>query len=285
MAGPLFRELVSSEGVTTAAGCFDPFSARIAVEAGFGVVYMTGNGASAVRLGSPDVGLMTLTEMADQAGRMAAAVDVPLIADADTGFGGALSVIRTVEAYERAGVAALHLEDQAMPKRCGHLEGKELVGVAEHAGRIRAAVDARSPSGPVIIGRTDAVSVEGTEAAIERAVAYGEAGADMLFVEGLPDEGAIKAAVGVLGDWPLVYAWVEGRGPELTASQLGDLGIKVVIFPITAVLSTLANLRRLYATLRADGNPVAMAEQMATFDEFNDFMGAARAAEIESRYT
>ena len=271
--------------MVSAAGCYDPFSARIAAEAGFDVVYMTGNGASAARLGSPDVGLMTLPEMADQAGRIAAAVEVPLVADADTGFGGVLNVVRTVQSYERAGVAAMHLEDQAMPKRCGHLAGKELVTTEEHVGRIRAAVDARTPSGPLVIGRTDAVSVEGTQAAIERAVAYGEAGADMLFVEGLPDESSITEAAQQLGDRPLVYAWVEGKGPELTSRQLGELGVSLVIFPITAVLATLANLRTLYSTLHREGSPSSLMADMATFEEFNDFIGVAAAAELEERYS
>ena len=286
MPGPVgLRELLAADDVVAAAGCYDAFSARVAAAAGFEAVYMTGNGASAVRLGSPDVGLMTLTEMADQAGRMAAAVDVPLIADADTGFGGPLSVIRTVETYGRAGVAALHLEDQAMPKRCGHLAGKQLIGAAEHAGRIRAAVDARGAEGPLVIGRTDAVSVEGVESAIDRAISYGEAGADLLFVEGLPDVESISRAVEVLGDWPLVYAWVEGKGPQLTVSQLGELGIRVVIFPLTAILSTLANLGNLYAALRRDGSPASMMDAMATFEEFNEFMGTVAASDRESRYT
>lgn len=278
------RELLATGEVVVAAGCFDPLSARVAADAGFEVVYMTGNGTSAVRLGKPDVGLLTLTEMADQAGRIAAAVDVPLIADADTGYGNPLNVIRTVEAYERAGVAAMHLEDQVMPKKCGHLEGKQLVPAAEHAAKVRAAADARSDDGVLVIARTDAVSVEGVDSAINRARSYGEAGADILFVEGLPTEADITNVVAELGDWPLVYAWVEGRGPQLRPDQLADLGIRIVIFPITALLSTVANLQRTYRTLLREGTPTSMLADMASFEDYSDFMGASEAAALEEKY-
>ena len=276
----------SGSNVVVAAGCMDPLSARVAEAAGFEVVYMTGNGASAVRLGKPDVGLMTLPEMADQAGRIVDAVSVPVIADADTGYGNQLNVIRTVQTYGRAGVAALHLEDQKMPKRCGHLAGKELVPTAEHAAKIRAAVAAAAatPSGPVVIGRTDAVSVEGVGAAIARARAYGEAGADVVFVEGLPDKASIERSAKELSDWPLAFAWVEGKVPPLTPVQLGELGVRLVIFPLTAVLATLHTLQRTYAQLRAEGTPLGMLAELATFDEFSEFMGAADAAALESRF-
>ena len=284
-AGERLAELLATEEVIVAPGCFDPLSARVAEAAGFEAVYMTGNGASAARLGRPDVGLLTLTEMADQAGRIADAVSVPLIADADTGYGNPLNVIRTVRAYERAGVAALHLEDQAMPKRCGHLEGKQLVTLDEHAAKVAAAAAARGPAGPLLIGRTDAVSVEGLGPALERAMAYGEAGADLLFVEGLATESDISATAAALDRWPLVFAWVEGKVPPLTPEQLGSLGVRLVIFPLTAVLATLRTLQRTYATLLADGTPSGMIEDMATFGEFSSFMGADDAAALEQRFS
>lgn len=278
-------ELLAGDEVVVAPGCFDPFSARVAESAGFGAVYMTGNGASAVRLGRPDVGLLTLTEMADHAGRIADAVSVPLIADADTGYGNPLNVIRTVRAYERAGVAAMHLEDQRMPKRCGHLEGKQLVSVDEHAAKLAAAAAARGPAGPLLIGRTDAVSVEGVDAALARAIAYGEAGADLLFVEGLATEADISRAATALDGWPLVFAWVEGKVPPLTPARLGELGVSMVIFPLTAVLATLRTLERTYATLLAEGTPLGMTADMATFEEFSSFVGAEDAAALEERFS
>ncbi len=279
------RDLLAAPGAVVAAGCFDPLSARVAEAAGFDVVYMTGNGTSAVRLGRPDVGLLTLIEMADQAGRIVDAVEVPLIADADTGYGSPLNVIRTVRAYESAGVAALHLEDQQMPKRCGHLDGKQLVPMSEHVAKIRAAVAARSDVGPVIIGRTDAVSVEGVDTAIERARAYGEAGADVLFVEGLATEADIERAASELDRWPLAYAWLEGRGPQVAPARMGELGVGLVIYPLTAVLSTLASLKRTYSHLYEHGTPVGMLGDMATFEEFNEFMGAAEATELDERFS
>lgn len=281
----LLADAASSGAAVAAAGCPDPFTARIAREAGFDVVYMTGNGASAVRLGEPDVGLLTLPEMVDQASRIASAVDVPLVADADTGYGSALNVMRVVAEYGRGGVAAMHLEDQQMPKRCGHLEGKQLVDPLEHAGRIEAAVAASGGTGPLVIARTDALSAEGEIAAVERARLYGEAGADLLFVEGMQDAEQIARVAEELGRWPLVHAWVEGRSPDLTVAELGTLGVRLVIHPLTAVLSILASLRRTYERLLADGRPTALMEDLATFEQFNDFMGAEEAALTEARYS
>ncbi len=282
------RNMVTGEregaGAVVAAGCFDALSARVAEAAGFETVYMTGNGTSAVRLGGPDVGLLTMSEMVDSAQRIADAVRVPLIADADTGYGGILNVIRTVEAYRRAGVAALHLEDQELPKRCGHLGGKSLVSTRDHASRISAAVSARGADGPLIIGRTDAVSVEGVASAIERARAYGEAGADLVFVEGLGTADEIAHAADELADWPLAFAWVDGRSPQLTAVELGGLGVDLVIYPLTAVLSTLANLKATYGHLATHGTSVGSPTPSATFEEYNDFLGVSRAAAIEQRF-
>jgi 2-methylisocitrate lyase-like PEP mutase family enzyme len=277
------RELLGSGDPIAAPGCFDPFSARIAEAAGFDVVYMTGNGASAVRTGRADVGLMTAEEMSDQAGRIVDAVSVPLIADADTGYGGPLNVIRTVRSYERAGVAAMHLEDQALPKRCGQLGGARLVEPDEHAARIRAAVAARSSAdGIVIIGRTDSVGVEGIDAAIDRAKAYGEAGSDVLFVEGLATVEEITRVGEALSDWPLLYPWVDGRSPQITAAELGELGYAIVIYPATAILSVTATLRAVYADLSEHGVPSAHSSiDAASLDDYSEFLGASEAADIE----
>ncbi len=278
------RDLLDGPAPVVAAGCADPFSARLAEAAGFEALHLTGNGASAVRLGRPDVGLMTLTEMADQAARVVDAVAVPVVADADTGYGNPLNVIRTVQLYERAGVAALHLEDQVMPKRCGHMVGKQLVPAAEHAAKVAAAAAARTRPDLVIIGRTDALPVEGLEATLDRARAYGRAGADVLFVEGLADEASIRRTAEELSDWPLMFAWVEGKVPPLTPAELGDLGVRLVIFPITGMLATMRALERAYRRLRADGTSVGFADDLATLDEFNSFMGADEAAALEARF-
>ena len=281
----LLHAAEASGGAVAAAGCQDPFSARIARSVGFDVLYMTGNGTSAVRLGAPDVGLLTVTEMADQAARIAASVDAPLVADADTGYGGVLNVIQTVELYARAGVAAMHLEDQRMPKRCGHLAGKQLVDPAEHASRIKAAVVTSGETGPLIIARTDALSVEGFDAAIDRAHLYGEAGAHVVFVEGMADEAQIEYAAASLERWPLAHAWVEGRSPELTVGRLGELGVRLVIHPLTSILATLPALQHTYRRLLDDGSPLGIIDELASFEEFTDFMGASQAAEVERSFT
>ena len=177
------RELLARPGAIMAPGVADALNARLVKRHGFEAVYMTGAGTTAVRLGMPDVGLLTATEMIDNAGRIAEASGLPLIADADNGYGGVLNVRRTIQGYERAGVAGVHLEDQVIPKRCGHLAGKQLVPVDEAVAKIRAAADARTDPDFVLIARTDAIAVEGFDAALERAAKYREAGADVLFVE------------------------------------------------------------------------------------------------------
>ena len=181
-AGKL-RLLLEAPGLVMAPGVADGVMARIVAREGFDAIYMTGAGTAATRLGWPDIGLMTMTEMADNAGRIASACDLPTIADADTGYGGPLNVRRTVQAYESAGVAGLHMEDQQWPKRCGHLAGKTLVPAEEMVAKVRAACDARDDSNFVVIARTDAIAVEGFEKAMDRAKRYEDAGADVLFVE------------------------------------------------------------------------------------------------------
>ncbi|MFI5044812.1 MAG: oxaloacetate decarboxylase [Acidimicrobiales bacterium] len=278
------RELLGGDDLIVAPGCVDPFSARVAESVGFSAVYMTGNGASAVRLGRPDVGLMTMTEMVDQAGRIVDAVDVPVIADADTGYGNPLNVIRTVGAYERAGVAALHLEDQVTPKRCGQLDGTQLVPLDEHVTKIRAAVSARNNPDTVIIGRTDAVRAEGLQPALDRARAYRAAGADALFIEGLSTIAEVEEAVDICDGTPLVYPWVEGRSDSLGLDILEGLGVRVVIFPITAILATLRTLESVYSRLKENGTSVTFLDELATFEEYSSFVGAGEAFELEARF-
>src|SRR5690348_3319785 len=187
------RALLEAGQTIVAPGAFDPLSARLVEEAGFPAVYMTGFGTSAALIGRPDVGLLTMTEMAGNAGRIAACVDIPVIADADTGYGNPLNVIRTIGAYEAAGVAGIHIEDQVAPKKCGHMEGKQVIAASEMAQKVRAAVDARTDPDFVIIARTDARAVEGLQSAIERASRYLDAGADVLFVEAVVNEAEAAA--------------------------------------------------------------------------------------------
>jgi len=279
------RELLNSGQTIVAPGAFDPLAARLVEEAGFAAVYMTGFGTSAALLGRPDVGLLTMTEMADSAGRIAACVDTPLIADADTGYGNPLNVIRTVGAYEAAGVAGLHIEDQVAPKKCGHMEGKLIIGADEMAQKVKAAVDARTDPDFVIIARTDARAVEGLDRALDRARRYRDAGADVLFIEALVSEAEIEAAAAAFPDVPLLFNWAEGgKTPPVSLDRLTELGYRIVIFPIGTLLAATAAMRRILKEIATAGTPASLLGELPTFGEFTDFIGLSEVREIEQRY-
>src|ERR1700749_2550509 len=264
------RALLDSGQTIVAPGAFDPLSARLVEEAGFPAVYMTGFGTSAALLGRPDVGLLTMTEMAENAARIAACVDIPLIADADTGYGNPLNVIRTVGAYEAAGAAGIHIEDQVAPKKCGHLEGKQVIPADEMAQKVRAAVDARTDPDFVIIARTDARAVEGLDSALEGGRRYRDAGADALFIEALVSEAEIEAAVRAFPDVPLPFNWAEGgKTPPVGLSRLTELGYRIVIFPIATLLASTAAMRRILDEIAVAGTPAAILGELPSFGEFN----------------
>ena len=279
------RELLSRPGPLLAPGAYDALSARLVEQAGFDVVYMTGFGTTASLIGRPDVGLLTGTEMVDNARRIVAAVDVPVIADADTGYGNAINVLRTVQLYEQAGVAGVQLEDQVMPKKCGHMSGKALIGAGEMVGKIRAAVAARRDPDLVIIARTDAVAVDGLDAAIDRAKAFAEAGADLLFVEAPTTEADIaRVAEELRGVAPLVFNWAEGgRTPPLSRERIAELGFALVIYPIGTLLAATASIRTLLAGLRRDGVPPLSG--LPTFEEFTDLVGLPEVQRLEERFS
>ena len=279
------RELLNSGKTIVAPGAFDPLAARLVEEAGFAAVYMTGFGTSAALLGRPDVGLLTMTEMADSAGRIAACVDIPLIADADTGYGNPLNVIRTVGAYEGAGVAGLHIEDQVAPKKCGHMEGKLVISADEMAQKVRAAVDARTDPDFVIIARTDARAVEGLDSALDRARRYRDAGADVLFIEALVSEAEIEAAAAAFPGVPLLFNWAEGgKTPPVSLDRLTELGYRIVIFPIGTLLAATAAMRRILKEIATAGTPAAVLGELPTFGEFTDFIGLPEVRDLEQRY-
>jgi 2,3-dimethylmalate lyase len=281
---PRLRELLARPEPLVAPGAYDALSARLIEQAGFDVVYMTGFGSTASLVGRPDVGLLTGTEMVDNARRIAAAVDVPVIADADTGYGNAINVVRTVQAYEQAGVAGIHLEDQVMPKKCGHMSGKAVIPADEMAGKIRAAVAARRDPEFLLIARTDAAAVEGLDAAIARARAYADAGADVLFVEAPTSEDDIARVAGELrGVAPLVFNWAEGgRTPPIPLARIAELGFALVLFPIGTLLAATAGIQRLLASLRSDGVPDV--GDLPTFDGFTDLIGLPEIRDLESRF-
>jgi carboxyvinyl-carboxyphosphonate phosphorylmutase len=278
-------DATTSTGPLLAPGAYDALGARLVEQAGFDCVYMTGFGTAAGLLGRPDVGLLTQSEMLDNARRLAAAVDLPLIADADTGYGNPLNVIRTVQDYERAGVAGLHLEDQVMPKRCGHMTGKQVVSGEEMVAKVRAAVDARTDPDLLLIARTDARAPHGLDDALRRARAYREAGADMLFVEALEGVEEIELVARELADVPLLFNWVEGgRTPPLPYERLAELGFALVIFPIGALLTATAAVQHYLGAVRRAGSPLPVLDQLPGFDAFLDVIGLAEIGELEHRF-
>jgi carboxyvinyl-carboxyphosphonate phosphorylmutase len=279
------RTLLDSGELIVAPGAFDALSARLVEEVGFPAVYMTGFGTSAALIGRPDVGLLTMTEMAGNAGRMAACVDVPVIADADTGYGSPLNVIRTVGAFEAAGVAGIHIEDQVAPKKCGHLEGKLVIPAEEMAAKVRAAAEARTRSEFVIIARTDARAVEGLERAIERGRLYRAAGADVLFIEAVVSEAEAEEAVRAFPGVPLLFNWAEGgKTPPVSLPRLAELGYRIVIFPISALLAATAAIRAILLEIARAGTPAAALGELPTFGEFTDFIGLPQVLQAEQRY-
>ncbi len=277
------RELLAGPDPVMAPGVADPLFARLVVRHGFDAIYMTGAGTSAARLGMPDVGLLTMTEMVDNAARIAAVSELPLIADADNGYGGPLNVRRSIQEYERAGVAAVHLEDQVLPKRCGHLAGKQLIPVADMVAKIRAATDARRDDDFVLIARTDAIAVEGFEPALARAEAYREAGADVLFVEAPgPDQ---LAAINPRLQWPTLYNMAtSGKTPFLTRREIAALGFKLIIYPNWMMLAAIKAASAVLQTLRDDETIAAIAPDVPNFQQFFDLVGMQEVRALEERY-
>ncbi len=283
--GQSLRRLLESGEMVLAPGCYDALGARLVEEAGFVAAYMTGFGSAASRLGRPDVGLMTLTEMVDNARRIVAAVGIPVIADADTGYGNPINVIRTVHEYEAAGVAAIHIEDQVMPKKCGHMEGKQLIPAREMVAKVAAAVAARRSSEFLVIARTDARAVEGLDGALDRARRYREAGADVLFVEAPQSTDEIATIATTFVDVPLLFNYAEGgKTPPVTHQFLRDLGFSLVIFPISTLLAATAAIRSVLSEIKANGSPIDVLPSMLPFDEFLEFMGISEIRELEQRF-
>ena len=279
------RELLARPEPILAPGAYDALSARLIEAAGFPAVYMTGFGSAASLLGRPDVGLLGMSEMVDNARRIAGAVAVPVIADADTGYGNPITVIRTVHEYENAGVAAIHIEDQLSPKKCGHMEGKQLVSVEDMVAKVRAAVAARRTD-LVLIARTDARAVEGLHGALNRARLYREAGADVIFFEAPQSEADIETVAHELSDVPLLFNWAEGgKTPPIAYARLRELGFRIVIFPIGAMLAATRAIRDLLQTIRADGTPAAALGGLPRFGEFLDFIGLPEIQALEQRFS
>ena len=282
---PRLRELLHGHEPILAPGAYDALTARIIEHAGFPAIYMTGFGTSAALLGRPDVGLLTMSQMVDNARRIAQAVDVPVIADADTGYGNALNVIRTVQEYELAGVSAIHMEDQVMPKKCGHMENKQVVPSAEMVEKLHAAVEARRSDDFLIIARTDARAVEGLDSALRRARAYRDAGADILFVEAPQNEDEVAQIARAFPDVPLLFNWAEGgKTPPMRLERLNELGYRIMIFPISTLLTAAKAVRAVLAEIKAEGSPMRAFPDRTSFQEFNEMIGLGEIQRLEQRF-
>lgn len=281
MKAKKLRELLGQPGIIRAPGAYDAWSARLVAGAGFPVVYMTGYGVSASLLGRPDIGLLTMTEMVSQARNIAAAVDLPLIADADTGYGGVLNVARTVQEYEQSGIAGIQLEDQVFPKRCGHMEGKQLAPLEDMTARVRAAVRARRTEDTVIIARTDARAVEGFEEAIRRARAYADAGADVIFFEA-PQSASEMRSIARLIKTPLMANMVEkGKTPFMTGQALEEMGYKIVIYPVSALFAATRAVMAILEALKNEDTTDNFRRNMVDFPAFNELIDLQKAREWE----
>jgi 2-methylisocitrate lyase-like PEP mutase family enzyme len=287
MAEPeTLQSRLARKPIVVAPGIYDAFTALVAQQAGFSTLYVSGAAIAYTRLGRPDIGLVSMSEVAETIALIRDRVTAQLIVDADTGYGNALNVMRTVQEFERAGANAIQIEDQDFPKRCGHLDGKAVIPAAEMCGKIRAALDARRARETLVIARTDAIAVEGFERAIERAIRYREAGADMLFVEApktRDDLGRMVKALG--GTAPLMANMVEGgKTPPLPAAELDAMGFALVIFPGGIVRAFGRMAADYYASLKAHGTSAPFRDRMLDFDGLNDLIGTPEMLTLGKRY-
>ena len=280
------RARLARKPIVVAPGIYDPFTALLATQAGFTTLYVSGAAIAYTRLGRPDIGLVSMSEVAETLALIGERVDAHLIVDADTGYGNALNVVRTVRAFERAGADAIQLEDQDFPKRCGHLDGKALIPAPEMCGKIRAAVDTRHSPETLIVARTDAVAVEGFARAVERAALYREAGADVLFVEAPRTRDDLARIVSVLGtDLPLLANMVEGgKTPTLPAAELEAIGFAVVIFPGAIVRALGFMGTEFYGSLAAHGSNEPYRNRMLDLDGINALVGTPDMMALGRRY-
>jgi 2,3-dimethylmalate lyase len=278
------RDLVKQKQGLVVPGAYDGLSARLVERAGFPAVYMTGYGTAASRLGLPDLGFAGLGDMVDHARNLAAVVGIPLIADADTGYGNALAVRRTVVLYEGAGVAALHLEDQVAPKRCGHLSGHQVIPLAEFEGKVRAAVEARTDPDFLVIARTDAISAAGFDEALRRGEAAARAGADVLFIEAPRTPEQIERVARAF-DTPLLFNYAAGgRSPLLPFERLRTLGYAIILLPVDTLLAAARAIDGVLRELRTTDDPRSLATRAMPFAEFNELIGLPEQLRLAERY-
>lgn len=278
------RELFASKKMVVAPGAHDAMTAKIIGGLGFDAVYMTGYGQSASHIGQPDVGLLTMTEMVIRAANTVEAASVPVIADADTGFGNAINVMRTVREYEKAGVSVIQLEDQLLPKKCGHMAGRQIIPLDEMLGKIKAALDTRIDPDLMIMARTDARTTHGIDEAIERGLAFLEAGADIIFIESPESIEEMKQINDSIPGLTLANMVESGRTPMLSNDELEELGYNLCIYPTASIYTMTKSILTLMKALKHDGTTAGVMGSMVTFGEFNELVGLNSIQEYEKKY-
>jgi 2-methylisocitrate lyase-like PEP mutase family enzyme len=282
----LFKERLQHGPIVIAPGCYDAFSVKLVEFVGFEAVYMTGAGVSAGLVGMPDVGLLTMTEMVEQARRISDATGLPIISDADTGYGGPLNVRRTVEQFERTGACAIHLEDQEIPKKCGHLEGKRVISAGRMVDRLKASLDARPDENFLIIARTDARATHGLDEALDRGRLYAETGADVIFIEAPESVDEVEEIGRRFKDVPLLMnRGGGGKTPALSAAELERMGFQIVIFPGDLQKAAGKAMIEILSILKETGNTDSAQAMMMSFEERFEILGLSRFRELESLYS
>jgi methylisocitrate lyase len=280
----LVRDALAQHGQLIMPGVYDALSAKIAARAGFEVIFITGYSLSATLLGEPDFGVLTQTEVVEAAQRICSVVDTPVIVDADTGYGNAINVIRTVEDLLRAGAAGMFLEDQVWPKRCGHMKGKQVIPLDEQLKKLRAAVEAKAEQDFFIVARTDSRQALGLDEAIKRGVAFKEAGADAVFIEA-PESKNEMAEISRHVPGPLVANMLErGVTPLMGPKELKELGFELIVWPLAPLYSVAKSLTEVYSTLRRDGSTLAILDRLMPFNEFNDIVGLDEKYALDAKY-
>ena len=280
----LLKQLFKRDRLLVAPGCFDGLSARLVEEAGFEAAYLSG-GALARSMGIPDIGLVTMSEVIERAAQVVAAVKVPIIADADTGYGNAVNLVRSVREFERTGVAAIHIEDQITPKRCGHLDGKEVIPLAEMEKKLQAALASRSDPDFLIIARTDARGVHGFDDAINRGRAFAKLGVDAIFIEAPQSEAELEEIPRALPDVPLlVNVFKGGKTPMLPVERLQQMGYRIAIYPSETQRAAIHAMRQALGLLKRDGTTEKMDDALTTFKERDKVVGLDEWQQLEKQY-
>jgi methylisocitrate lyase len=279
------RRLLKEEEILLAPGCFNALSARLVEQAGFKAIYVSGAAIAGNFLGYPDIGLTTMSEVLENARNIVRVTGLPVVCDADTGFGNAVNMLRTVREFEGTGLAGIQIEDQVMPKKCGHTEGKLLISKAEMVQKVKAAVDARQDPDFVLVVRTDAIAVNGLDDALDRALAYQEAGADVVFVEAPQTLEEMRRICRTIKA-PLLANMVEGGGktPILPLRELKEMGYKLVIYPVSAHMAAIKAMQEVLAVLKQDGTTARFASQMVPFQEMFEVVGRSKFTALEKKY-